>query len=318
MNVIDRSLRDPQVSRLSERIKTETRELFHAENYKNFLDTLSRFYSYKPYNIVLIASQMKDAKCIAHLSDWKKLGRSIKKGEHGIDVVSPVKKNWLDPETKQLFINEETGKPYQIVDRYKADTLFDVSQTEGDELPEVVKESSRSDADLDKLEEALKETFPISFFVYDFDTSNKEDKLKHMVQKTVGTILTDYEINRMGTADKTVLMQIESVTYAVCKHFGVDTSDMSFDHIDEWSEGKSFSEMSDGIRHMQYMSEHIIKNLEEYKIIHEQPDKDKILEFKAERAYEMQEIEKRNERSRYEQLGECPYPVPAYDEEIDW
>lgn len=89
-----------------------------------WLNTLAKFHSYSINNLFLIAFQMPDASHVAGYNRWKELNRQVKKGEHGIAILAPlVYKKADEPESKEIH-------------GFKVVYVFDISQTEGDPLPE--------------------------------------------------------------------------------------------------------------------------------------------------------------------------------------
>ena len=85
----------------------------------------SRFHRYSFRNLLLIASQRPTATRVAGFQAWKKLGRHVRKGEHGILIIAPAPIKRHDSEDDE-----------SIEMRFRAAYVFDVSQTEGEPLPE--------------------------------------------------------------------------------------------------------------------------------------------------------------------------------------
>ena len=57
---------------------------------QKFIETMARFHNYSFRNALLIFGQMQDATRVAGFGTWKKLGRFVKKGEHGIAILAPM------------------------------------------------------------------------------------------------------------------------------------------------------------------------------------------------------------------------------------
>lgn len=98
-----------------------------SEKLMNYLDTMSRFHKYSFGNCLLIAQQRPAATHVAGFSAWKKLGRTIKKGEKGICILAPLVRK-LD--------EYEAEKEKSRLFGFRAVHVFDIAQTEGDALPE--------------------------------------------------------------------------------------------------------------------------------------------------------------------------------------
>lgn len=109
---------------------TETLENGQSDELKRYLQTMSRFHRYSVGNILLIALQKPDATHVAGFHTWKKLGRFVKKGENGIVIIAPLvyKKETVEDDDSSSNVSEVNG--------FKAVYVFDISQTDGTDLPE--------------------------------------------------------------------------------------------------------------------------------------------------------------------------------------
>jgi hypothetical protein len=99
-----------------------------------YLEMLSRFHQYSFGNCMLIAIQRPDATHVAGFQRWKKLGRYVKKREKGIFILAPVIRK-IKSEQKDEDAPEESHEASQRVSGFRAAYVFDVTQTEGKELP---------------------------------------------------------------------------------------------------------------------------------------------------------------------------------------
>lgn len=116
-------------------------DLADDETWRRHLDVSARFWHYSLNNQMLIAIQRPDATRVAGFNVWKSLGRSVKKGEKGISILAPKVINRKDKETGKPEL-DANGKPVRAVVGFTSATVFDISQTEGEALPEVYKELS--------------------------------------------------------------------------------------------------------------------------------------------------------------------------------
>jgi antirestriction protein ArdC len=97
-----------------------------SEELTRFLSMMARFHRYGFGNIMLIQGQRPEATRVAGYNTWRSLGRQVRKGEKGITIVAPM-----------VFRDEHSGNGKEdTVVRFKATHVFDVSQTEGEPLPE--------------------------------------------------------------------------------------------------------------------------------------------------------------------------------------
>ena len=122
-----------EVSELVERGIRELNEALAAgksDRLQQYLDVMARFPRYSFNNCILIAVQFPQARIVQGFHAWKKLGRSVKKGEKGIGIIAPMIGRKKDEEGQA---DDSTGK---TIFGFKVVHVFDVSQTEGDELPE--------------------------------------------------------------------------------------------------------------------------------------------------------------------------------------
>lgn len=117
--------RSEKVNKLLTQLELGTKELFNSEKYKNYLTTFSKFTKYSINNTILIYLQNPDATLVAGYKAWEtKFKRHVKQGEQGITILAPMKykKDPDDDESESFII-------------YRPVTVFDISQTEGEELP---------------------------------------------------------------------------------------------------------------------------------------------------------------------------------------
>ena len=125
---------------LMAKLEQVVQSLFHSEQYEAYLKTMSKFHEYSVNNTILICMQRPDASYVAGYQAWKKsFKRQVRRGERGIKILAPcpyqvtVEQNILDPQTQQLVT--EQVEMTQVA--FKPVTVFDISQTEGEPLPQL-------------------------------------------------------------------------------------------------------------------------------------------------------------------------------------
>lgn len=135
-----------RVKALTEQLETGVKAVFESEKYTAYLKAMSKFHHYSFSNVMLILMQCPEASMVAGYTTWKKqFGRTVKKGEHGIMILAPapykriVETEKIDPLTKAPIL-DANGDPvretdYIVHQNFKVVYVFDVSQTEGRELP---------------------------------------------------------------------------------------------------------------------------------------------------------------------------------------
>jgi antirestriction protein ArdC len=102
----------------------------HSETLTEYLKATGRFHRYSLHNVLLIASQKPDASHVAGFRTWSVLGRFVKKGEKGIMILAPIVRRRREDD------EEHEGISHSIAG-FRAAFVFDVSQTDGKELPRI-------------------------------------------------------------------------------------------------------------------------------------------------------------------------------------
>ena len=138
-----------QVKEITDKLEQGIKELFESERFKEYLRTMSKFYNYSFNNTLLIAMQKPDATLIAGYTSWQRnFDRQVMKGEKGIKILAPapykaqVEMEKIDPKTQRPMLDAD-GKPVtETVEvmrpAFKVVSVFDVSQTDGKELPDIM------------------------------------------------------------------------------------------------------------------------------------------------------------------------------------
>jgi antirestriction protein ArdC len=102
----------------------------HSETLNGYLKAIGRFHRYSLHNVMLIALQKPNASHVAGFRTWNQLGRYVKKGEKGIVILAPM----LRRKEEQ---NEEPTESTSAVTGFRAAYVFDITQTDGKELPAI-------------------------------------------------------------------------------------------------------------------------------------------------------------------------------------
>lgn len=293
-NSFEKRTNEDRMKEITEQLEKGVEELFTSENYKTYLDTMSKFHTYSFNNTVLIAMQKPDASLVAGYDAWQKnFNRSVKKGEHGIRIIAPVEVKdrrtvgRIDPKTKEPVL-DENGK--QILDevtvqstRFRVTTVFDVSQTEGEPLPQIgVNELTGDVADFETFMKAIKEVSPVPIRMDDIESGAKgyysldakeiviqkgmseQQTMKTIIHETAHAILHDKDTMKAQGIEKDKLtkeVEAESVAYTVCQHFGIDTSDYSFGYIAGWSSSMEMKELKSSMDTIRKTAAEIIEKV---------------------------------------------------------
>jgi len=254
--------RNEKLAGIYAQIETGIQNVLTSDKWQEWLQLQSRFYRYSYCNTILILAQYPSASFVAGFNRWNdEFKRKIKKGSKAIKILAPR----FVTETKK---DEETG---QDVTRKKlvgfiSVNVFDISQTEGDELPILCNELQGTSEPARLVIESLLKVIPcrISFQAIDSGakgfyshTENyiavKEGMSDHQSAKTLAHEYAHYKMHRGNAVKERDRKEIEaeSVAFIVCKYFGVDTDEYSFEYLASWSRGKdkdAIAKLCDGIQ----------------------------------------------------------------------
>lgn len=282
-----------KMNEIPQMLEEGVRKVFESDNYKNYLNIMSKFHNYSINNTLLIARQNPDATLVAGFKSWEKnFGRHVKKGEKGIKILapSPYKKKVLvelvDPVSREIML-DINGNPVKEetevnMTAYRIVSVFDVSQTEGNPLPQIgVAELTGNVDEYELFVEALKQStsVPISFEnisgvakgYYNPVTASiavkagmpESQTVKTMIHEIAHSILHNDILDEAEKKDRqTKEVEAESVAYTVCQHFGIDTSDYSFGYIAGWSSSKETEELKQSLETIQKTASGLINDIE--------------------------------------------------------
>lgn len=266
-------------------------EPFNSETYKNYLKTMSKFHNYSFNNTLLIAMQRPDASLVAGYTDWqRKFHRQVQQGEKGIYIIAPspykkeVEKEIQNPTTGKT----EIKKVEVTIPAYKAVSVFDVSQTEGEEIPTlVVNELIGEVENWERIKGVLTELSPVPVSYEKLTDGSKgyysltdkkivikegmeqRQELKTLIHEVAHALLHDKDGSLVEGVEKSKNMdsrtrevQAESVAYSVCQHLGIDTSEYSFGYIAGWSSGKDKKELKASMETIRKTTNHMMTRIE--------------------------------------------------------
>lgn len=188
-----------------------------------YLDMCARFHQYSPCNVWLILMANPNATNIAGFIKWKSFNRYVRKGEHGIPILAPI----------MTTITNENGEEEERLIGFKVVYVFDVSQTDGEPMPDVPDwKSPQKNAELmTRLTKYAKtkgiqiQVKPIGYDIQGVSLGGKiilapDAGTKTLIHELAHEIL-HHEEN--APADRTIReLEAESVAYVVAMHFGLD------------------------------------------------------------------------------------------------
>ena len=333
-------------------IEQGIKELFESEKYMRYLSVMSKFHRYSVNNTMLIYMQRPDATLVAGFQKWKnQFERHVKKGEHGITIIAPtpfkkkIEEMKRDPDTQAPILNAD-GKAIMEekeieIPMFRPVKVFDVSQTDGKPLPELVSSLSGTVPHYEAFMEALRRSAPVpiefeamaenmdgyfspeqqriairkgmsevqtvSAAVHETAHSKLHDPKKNKPEPTWKIVMVseggtkhDYrldfatqveaeqaaaeggwryvdenrfewrlevevDLTAMKQAAKnrnTEEVEAESISYAVCQYFGIETGENSFGYIAGWSQGKELKELRASLEIINKTSCELITDIE--------------------------------------------------------
>jgi antirestriction protein ArdC len=128
---------EAKVKAFMDELETAVGDLDSDEDWQHYLATMSKFHNYSFNNQMLIALQCPGAERVAGFKKWQELGRQVRKGERGISILAPRKARVELKDAAGNPIRDENGKPrrdMRVIGVTTA-TVFDISQTDGPDLP---------------------------------------------------------------------------------------------------------------------------------------------------------------------------------------
>lgn len=284
-----------RMKEITDRLETGIQELFESERYKAYLTTMSKFHSYSFNNTLLIA--MQGGQLVAGYNKWRDdFHRNVKKGEKAIKILAPApfkaKKEVQKLDAQGRPVMGKDGKPVTEVQEiqvpaFKIVSVFDVSQTEGEPLPSIgVEELSGSVERYGEFFKALEQTSPVPIGFEDIPGGSHG--YYHLTEKRIAIQEGMSELQTLKTAiheiahsklhaidpeapaieqadrpdSRTREVQAESVAYAVCQHYGLDTSDYSFGYVAGWSSGKDLKELKASLETIRATAHELITTID--------------------------------------------------------
>ena len=265
--------RSDRLKEVTDRLEAGIANLFSSDNFAAYLTAMSKFHRYSYGNIILILSQCPEADQVAGLRTWNSFGRSVKKGERGIQILVPctytTKREKQDKPTQDPE-QDEDGQQVQATPvishlRFKVGYVFDISQTEGREMPDIVHKLSGDVAQYEAVCAALREVSPVPIEFgplphgvlgsYNHEDQSITIRPEMSQAQTVETMIHEITHSKLhtlpveygiviGSHEKdrgTREVEAESVAYVVCQHFGIDTSEYSFGYVAGWDRSKDMA-----------------------------------------------------------------------------
>ncbi|MBU8732503.1 hypothetical protein KM915_20865 [Cytobacillus oceanisediminis] len=290
------------VEEVNEQLNKGLEEIFKSDRFQDLLHVMSKVNNYSFNNSLMIAMQKPDATMVQGFNAWKEFGRYVQKGEKGIKILAPnIKKmdmEKVDPKTKQPILDKKGNvqtEEKKVITGFRIVHVYDVSQTDGKEIPSVrdfINREMANDEGIKRLYDDffnhVKQSYPIREDATDkgvggyyspktneiviSNTENDTDTLKFRV------LIHEYAHAKVHNLESEMKdlprghkeAQAESVAYMVSQYYGLDTGDISLGYIATWSQDLSLARQA--MEEVQKVANEIILTIDELQ-------RDKIQEF---------------------------------------
>ena len=259
---------------------------------------MGRFHNYSLNNTILIHLQKPDASLVASYLSWQRnFGRTVNKGERAIRILAPapfkrrIETEQLDPVTGNPILNPDGSSVKNskevVVQSFKVVNVFDISQTEGRDLPELgVNELTGNVENYSDFIEALTRSCPIDIAFEEitngakgyFHTQENRIAIKADMSEiqTIKTMIHEMAHQKMHSIDSNEPspageklsrsrkeVEAESVAFTVASRYGIDTSDYSFGYIAGWSSGQEMKELKESLNRIRDAADEMITAIDE-------------------------------------------------------
>ena len=277
---------------LAEHLKEGMKNYLDSEQFRSFLDTMSKFHNYSLNNIHFLKMQNPNVSQVASFNKWKTdFERTVKKGSKALKIWVPYQvKTKISANQNELSFSpseNEMEEKEVTVTRFKLGNVFDVSQTEGKELPKAINELTGSVKDYEDLYRAAKAVSMDNQVSISFEEIKREGangyyspnenriviskglKGQEHILKTIFHEMAHSDLHRGTNAQygddqyRKQELQAESVAYVVANHFGFDTSSYSFGYLAIWAKDKNgFEDMVEQLQIVQKEAKSLIDRMD--------------------------------------------------------
>ena len=253
---IELEVKERKIDEVLKRLKDGVNDIQESDNFKQFLLTMSKFHDYSIGNLILIMVQKPEAIRVAGFKTWKDMGRWVKKGEKGIAILAPC----MPPKGQKTEHKEDEEEEINVSPIYfKVVHVFDVSQTDGELLPEFDVPSLTGEANEELFERIMVVTKGQGLDV-NYDSRPHQDpaikgtysgksiwvRPEESRAQQLKTLLHEvahyYSENVFRIPRRDAETIAESVAFTVGAHFGFDSGTRSFSYVALWAEDKKVLE----------------------------------------------------------------------------
>ncbi len=279
----NKSNKENKTKEVFNKIVEGVQNIITSGEYEKFLRFSKKFHHYSFNNLVLIFSQMPEATQVAGFKKWQSMGRKLKKGAKGIQIIYPIKRTYTQTKIEgQSSITDNEDEPKEQKKKkveyltYRPTYVFDISQTVGKPMP--LEDTKLNSDNMNEFFEFLKTYSPYPILEKDifggalgyWSKSAKhivlkknlsiDDKTATLLHELTHALYDDFDYSKNRNLSETF---VESVAFIVADYFGLDTSNCSFNYVTTWADGdiKVVLELGEKI---QKTANDFIKQLENY------------------------------------------------------
>lgn len=291
-----RNIAEEKLKELTDKLEDGVKAVRNSDEFKSLITTMAKFPHYSLNNCMLIAMQRPDATLCQSYGAWKKMGRYVRKGEKGIRVIAPAPYT-IEKEVDKLDANgkvilDKDGEPVKEKKElnlmsFKAESTFDISQTEGKDLPRLGVDELVGEVDkYEMLMGVLREISPVPIGFENIQSGAKgyyhvEDKriaiqvgmselqtLKTCLHEVTHAMLHAEAGNDISRNRKE--LEAEGTAAVVLSFFNYDTSDYSHPYLASYTTDDTLKEFKESLGTIRKTSAKIIRAVEEKLKEHEQ------------------------------------------------
>lgn len=262
-----------RTKQLTQQLSDGIQELFNSKDFAKYLKFCSNkaFTKYSFNNCLLILQQCPNATHVAGFNTWKnEFERTIRKGEKAINILAPSKYKKKEKRTDDNGNEEEIEVEHFC---YRTIPVFDVSQTEGKDIPDFNKKLTENIEDNDTLIDALSKVTNATVTIDNqntkvgYDPVTKDIHLRYEMSDADMTkeLVCGIVIHMFKDEPKAyVKAKAEGISYIVCENFGIDTSEQTFAKLAEWGIDRDVKELKICMNDIKKVAEEIIEQTEKY------------------------------------------------------
>lgn len=260
-----------EVQGLLDRLEEGVESVRSSEGWAKWLRFQASLYRYSWNNTMLIALQCPGASIVMGFRKWQEQDRQVRKGEKSIKILAPCFRKQTD---------KNTGEETSVLAFFRTVSVFDVSQTDGEELPLPCQPLEGGDSGLYA---ALKthsekrgvpvrtESIPgmahgyydcIGKFIAVESSNSQAQQAKTLAHEIAHSKLhADFSRDEQSRGDRE--LEAESVAYIVCNHFGLETGEYSFAYVANWKGAEAIKGLKKSASRIAKAAKEIIEALEE-------------------------------------------------------